>query len=108
MVTNDGFNRWSQVVRTPGAAILHGSHAVEVPPIAGLGIGEVARPGVRLLTMPLTQSPPFYTIDITSTQVQAMLEGFLGTGAGIGKILSWRARGFGSLRKDTIRIRPMP
>jgi hypothetical protein len=47
-----------------------------------------------------------FTIDVTSTQAMAMLEGFLGSGAHAGKILSWRARGFGVRRKDSIRITP--
>jgi hypothetical protein len=105
-MTNDGFSRWCQIVRTPGAVRLHGSQAVEVPPLVGLGDGESPRPGVRLLTTPVAGGPQLFTIDITSSQTRAMLEGFLGSGAHAGKILSWRARGFGVRRKDSIRITP--
>jgi hypothetical protein len=105
-MTDDGFNRWSQIVRTPGAVQVHASMAVEVPPIAGLADGESPRPGLRLVTTPVAGGPALFTIDITSTQAMAMLEGFLGSGAHVGKILSWRARGFGVRRKDSIRITP--
>lgn len=105
-MTDDGFNRWCQLVRTPGAVLMHGNLAVEVPPIGGVTDAAPARPGCRLITMPLPSGPPLFTIDITSTQTQAMLEGFLGTGVYIGKVLSWRARGFGVRRKDTLRITP--
>jgi hypothetical protein len=103
-MTDDGFNRWSQIVRTPGAVRIHGSAPVEVPPIAGLAAGEAPRPGIRLFTTPVAGGPQLFTVDITSTQVIAMLEGFLGSGSLAGKILSWRARGFGVRRKDSIRI----
>lgn len=104
MVTNDGFTRWSQVVRSPGAVTMHASAPIEVPPIGGATDSNPARPGVRLITMPVEGGPQHYVIDIVSTQAQAMLEGFLASGVHIGKRLSWRSKGYGVLRKDTIRI----
>lgn len=64
------------------------------------------RPGVRLMTMPVADGPDLWTIDVTSDVVNAMLEGFLATGAHVGKVLSWQSRGFGVHRRDTIRITP--
>lgn len=104
MITDDGFNRWSQLVRTPGAVQLQSSCPIEVPPIAGATETSPSRPGVRLFVAPVEGGPALYTIDITSTQTMAMLEGFLASGTHVGKILSWRAKGFGVLRRDTIRL----
>lgn len=106
MITDDGFNRWSQVVRSPGSVRVHSHCAIDVPPIGGVTDEAPARPGVRLFTSPVAGGPQLYTIDITSTQAMAMLEGFLGMGVHVGKVITWRARGFGVLRKDTIGIAP--
>jgi hypothetical protein len=65
------------------------------------------RPGTRLIVQPVSSPELPWSIDIVSTQVQAMLEGFLSTGVAINKRLGWRSRGFGSQRKDTIHLRPM-
>lgn len=104
MVTADGFTRWSQVVRSPGAVTVYASAPIEVPPIGGATPENPARPGVRLITMPVADGPQHYVIDVVSTQAQAMLEGFLANGLHVGKRLSWRSKGYGVLRKDTIRI----
>jgi hypothetical protein len=104
LITNDGFNRWSQIVRTPGSVQVQSHCAIEVPPIGGATESDPPRPGVRMFTAPVDGGPALYTIDITSTQAMAMLEGFLGMGVHVGRILSWRSRGFGVQRKDTIRL----
>ena len=104
MITDDGFNRWSQIVRTPGAVQLQSSCPIEVPVIGARPDASTSRPGVRLFVAPVDGGPMLYTIDITSTQTMAMLEGFLASGTHVGKILSWRAKGFGVLRRDTIRL----
>jgi hypothetical protein len=104
LITDDGFNRWSQIVRTPGAVQLQSHCAIDIPPIGGATADDPPRPGVRLFVAPVDGGPALYTIDITSTQTMAMLEGFLHSGVHVGKILSWRAKGFGVLRRDTIRL----
>lgn len=101
---DDPINRWSRIVRRPGAVQLWGHHAVEVP-AAGQGlVVSSARPGIRLITQPVDASTPLYLIDVTSTAVQAMLEGFLGSGVAVGKVLSWQSKGAGVRRRDTIHI----
>lgn len=103
----DAFNRWSQVVRGPGAVEIMAWHEISVPPLGTQPPYESARPGIRLLVRPLDDSGAPWTIDVTSTQAMAMLEGFLRTGAHVGQRLSWSSRGFGVLRKDTIHLRPV-
>lgn len=103
---SDGINRWAQVVRGPGEVQLHGSHTVDVPPEGGAAQGVEARPGVRLLTQPIGATPPYYNIDVTSTAVIAMLEPFLRSGVGIGRVLAWYTRGFGVRRRDTLHLKP--
>lgn len=103
----DAFNRWSQIVRKPGAVQILAHHAIDVPAIAGDLTPSDARPGTRLLVRPIEGDQLPWTIDVTSTQAQAMLEGFLRSGNHVGLRLSWRSRGFGVLRKDTIHLRPV-
>ena len=100
-------NRWSQIVRTPGAVRILGHHPVDVPPLGEEPPYTSERAGLRLLVQPLSDPNLPWAIDVTSSQVMAMLEGFLATGQHYGLRLSWRSRGFGSLRKDTIHLRPM-
>jgi len=104
----DQFNRWSQIVRKPGAVEITHHHVIDVPPLGQAMPHPQARVGVRLLVRPLEPSLGVTAIDITSTQAIAMLEGFLQTGAHVGKRLSWQARGFGVRRHDTIHIQPIP
>ena len=100
-------NRWSQIVRTPGAVRILGHHPVDVPPLGEEPPYSSERAGLRLLVQPLSDPNLHWAIDVTSSQVMAMLDGFLGTGQHYGMRLSWRSRGFGSLRKDTLHLRPM-
>ena len=83
---------------------LQSSCPIEVPAIGGVTDTTPSRPGVRLFVAPVPGGPSLYTIDVTSTQAIAMLEGFLATGNHVGKVLSWSAKGFGVLRRDTIRL----
>jgi len=102
---DDGIDRWSQIVRTPGTVKLTGHHA-DVVPAEGAGVGGAnGRPGVRLMVHPVATARPVYLLDVTSTAVQAMLEGFLRTGVAEGKFLSWSTSGFGRRRRDTIHIK---
>lgn len=82
-------------------------HAVEVPPLAGETNVSPARPGVRLMWRPITPTDlPLYC-DVTSDQVNAMLEGFVHTAIIRGQRLGWSARGFGVHRRDTLHLRPL-
>lgn len=92
------------MVRSPGAVQVFASAPILVPPIGGATVENPARPAIRLITMPIAGGPQLYVIDVVSTQAQAMLEGFLANGLHVGKMLSWRSKGYGVLRKDTIRI----
>jgi hypothetical protein len=96
--------RWSQIVRTVGQVRIIGHHATEIVPESGLANGEAPRPGLRLLVHPVAMLEPVTAIDIASTAVQAMLEGFLAAGVASGRLLSWRASGFGVRRRDTLII----
>ena len=99
--------RWSQIVRTPGAAQVLAHHPVEVAPIGGETGDSPARPGVRLMWRPVSDPAlPLYC-DVTSVQAIAMLEGFLHTGLHVRSVLSWRSKGFGVHRRDTIGITPL-
>ena len=84
-----------------------GHHQVDVAPLNETLPNELARPGLRLLVVPIGGAPATPNIDVTSTAVQAMLEGFLQTGVHVGKTLSWQTLGFGKRRRDTLHIRPM-
>jgi hypothetical protein len=103
----DGFNRWSQIVRRKGAVEIQAHHEIMVPPIGGETETSPARAATRLLVRPLEGEDLPWHLDVTSTQVRTMLEGFLATGNHVGLRLSWRSRGFGSTRKDTIHLRPL-
>lgn len=102
---DDPLNRWSNLVRAPGTVRLHGHFSTVVPP-EGAGFDESnARPGLRIMVDPVATAYPVHLIDITSSAVQAMLEGFLQSGVATGKLLSWQSRGFGRRRRDTLRLR---
>ena len=101
------FNRWSQIVRRPGAVEIIWHHPTEVPPLGEELPYTEARPGVRLLVNQLEGDTPINTIDITSTAAIAMLDGFLKTGAHVGKRLAWRSGGTGRFRRDTIHFKPI-
>ena len=103
----DAFNRWSQIVRRKGAVEILAHHEILIPPIGGETDTSPPRAGLRLLVRPLEGTDLPWHFDVTSTQVRAMLEGYLATGNHVGLRLSWSSRGFGSKRKDTIHLRPL-
>lgn len=103
----DAFNRWSQLVRRKGAVEILAHHEIAVPPLGGETETSPARAATRLLVRPLEGGDLPWHIDVTSTQAQAMLEGFLATGNHVGLRLGWKSRGFGVRRKDTIHLRPL-
>lgn len=94
-------------MRKPGAVEVTHHHVIDIPPLGQAMPHPEARVGLRLLVRPLESSPDVRAIDITSTQAIAMLEGFLQTGAHVGKRLSWQARGYGVRRHDTLHIQPI-
>ncbi|SRR5229473_7876408 len=99
--------RWSQMVRTPGSVEVQYHQTTEVAPI-GTDIGPLeGRPGTKLYARTLGDNPETVQIDVTSSAVRAMLEGFLHSGRHVGRALSWRSAGFGKLRRDTLHIRPL-
>jgi hypothetical protein len=100
------FNRWSQIVRRPGAVEVYAHHPTQVPALGDTLPYSEPRDGLRLLVNQLEGDTPIATIDITSTAAMAMLEGFLANGAMIGKRLAWRSGGSGKFRRDTIHIKP--
>lgn len=102
MAAADEFTRWSQVVRGRGAVEVVGHHAIEVPPLGESYPHPDSRTGIRLYVRPLESEPASPVLDVTSTAVMAMLDGFLATGHHVGKRLEWRSRGFGSRRRDTL------
>lgn len=61
-------------------------------------------PTTRLFTRRLDKVTPAAYVDVTCSQPQAMLEGFLRTGSLIGKAVTFRASGRGPTRRDTIHI----
>lgn len=61
-------------------------------------------PTVRLFTRRLDKLSPATHVDVTCSQPQAMLEGFLQTGRLIGRAVTFRASGRGRTRRDTIYI----
>jgi len=81
-------NRWSQIVRTPGAVRILAHHPVDVPPLGEEPPYSSERVGLRLLVQPLSDPNLPWAIDVTSSQVMAMLDGFLGTGQHYGMRLS--------------------
>jgi hypothetical protein len=103
-MANDGFARWCQVVRSPGAFQIHVAHSTLVPPEGGATASSQPRPGVRLLGQPIQMVNPAYAIDMTSTAGMAMLEGFLAMGHHVNREISWSSRGWGVRRRDTIRL----
>jgi hypothetical protein len=62
-------------------------------------------PTIRLFTRRLDKTTPAAYVDVTCSQPQAMLEGFLRSGALIGKAVTFRASGRGPTRRDTIHIK---
>jgi hypothetical protein len=57
------------------------------------------------MTYPVAGEEYFPVIDVTSTAAIAMLEGFLRSGVGVGRVIGWHGRGRGKRRRDTIFIR---
>ena len=102
----DDLARWSQIVRQPGAVVIGGFHPTLVPPLDTTAPEAAPRAGIRLLVTPVDGIPAVPAIEVTSTAVIAMLDGFLANGVHVGKVLSWRSAGFGSRRRDTLRITP--
>lgn len=100
-------NRWAQLVRTPGACRVLGHHDIEVPPLGAATPPTETRAGLRLLVQPITPADLPWSIDVTSTKVQAMLEGFLKSGVHVSQRLGWRSSGFGVHRRDTLHLRPL-
>lgn len=62
-------------------------------------------PTTRLFTRRLDKPSPAAWIDVTCSQPQAMLEGFLRTGSLVGKAVTFRAAGRGATRRDSIHIK---
>lgn len=100
----DPICRWSQIVRRPASVQLWGHHQTSVPAEGQGLVVTSSRPGLRLMTQPVSGHPWRPLIDVTSSSVQAMLEGFLRSGVGVGKILSWQSKGAGVRRRDTIHL----
>lgn len=100
-------NRWSQLVRTPGAVRVLSHHDCDVPPLGAATPPAETRAGLRLIVQPLTPTDLPWSIDITSTKVMAQLEGFLRSGIHVGQRLGWRSTGFGVHRRDTLHLRPL-
>ena len=61
-------------------------------------------PTVRLFTRRLDKQSPATHVDVTCSQPQAMLEGFLQNGRLVGRAVTFRASGRGPTRRDTIHI----
>lgn len=61
-------------------------------------------PTVRLFTRRIDKQSPAVHVDVTCSQPQSMLEGFLQTGRLIGRAVTFRASGRGRTRRDTIHI----
>lgn len=101
------FVRWSQTVRKSGTVEILSHHETEVPAMGESQEAPIGRPATRLIVRPLGDSPFYDTIDVTSTQARAMLEGYLRTGAHVGKSLSWVSRGTGKYRRDSIMLKPV-
>ncbi|MGH7841155.1 MAG: hypothetical protein ACRETD_14800 [Steroidobacteraceae bacterium] len=95
------------MVRTVGAVEIIGHHEISVPPLGSEQPLPPGRRGIRLLCRPVAGDLGWYTIDVTSTAALAMLEGYLGSGNHVGKVLTWSARGFGVRRRDTLRLTPI-
>src|SRR5580658_29963 len=100
-------DRWSQIVRSQGALMIHAHHSVDVPPLNQSLPNDLARPGLRMYVTPIGGLPATPIVDVTSSAVIAMLEGWLVSGAHVGKRLDWQTKGFGRRRRDTLHIRPL-
>ncbi len=59
----------------------------------------------RLFTRRLDKPTPATYVDVTCSQPQAMLEGFLKNGSLVGRAVTFRASGRGPTRRDTIHMR---
>ena len=92
-------------MRRPGAIQIHGHHTSSLPALGEPSVAAAGRPSLRLIGVPQSGDPDMYVVDITSGSVKAMLEGFLGSGVGVGKILTWQSSGFGPRRRDTVHLR---
>lgn len=94
-------------MRTPGAVRVLSHHDCDVPPLGAATPPAETRAGLRLIVQPLTPADLPWSIDITSTKVQAMLEGFLRSGIHVNQRLGWRSKGFGVHRRDTLHLKPL-
>jgi len=62
-------------------------------------------PAIRLFTRRLDKQTPATYVDVTCSQPQAMLDGFLKNGVLGGRAVTFRASGRGATRRDTIHMR---
>jgi hypothetical protein len=84
-------------------------HAQGELPAMMKGAGEPKLlPTVRLFTRRLDKTSPASYVDVTCSQPQAMLHGFLQNGALIGRAVTFWATGRGPTRRDTIHIARLP
>lgn len=79
----------------------------ELPALLGNDTEHTALPAIRLYTRRLDKPSKMTHVDVTTKQVQAMLEGFLRVGTINGKAVEFRARGQGAQRRDSIHIKPI-
>lgn len=76
--------------------------------MANLQQGQPPTPltAIRLHTTRLDKASKMVHVDITSTQVHAMLDGFLRLGTIHGKAVEFRSRGIGAMRRDSLHLKP--
>jgi len=79
----------------------------ELPAMLGKDTAPTPLPTIRLYTRRLDKPSKMTHVDITTTQVQAMLDGFLRLGTIGGKAVEFRSRGQGPTRRDSVHIRPI-
>ena len=79
----------------------------ELPSQLEKDAAPVPLPATRLYTRRLDKPSRMSYVDVTTKQVQAMLDGFLRLGTIGGKAITFRSRGQGPNRRDSIHIRPI-
>lgn len=79
----------------------------ELPALLGDATEPTPLPTIRLYTRRLDKPSKMTHVDVTTKQVQAMLDGFLRVGTIGGKAVEFRARGQGPQRRDSIHIKPI-
>lgn len=79
----------------------------ELPALLGNDTTPTPLSTIRLYTRRLDKPSKMTHVDVTTTQVQAMLDGFLRVGTIGGKAVEFRARGQGAQRRDSIHIKPI-